>query len=98
MPLNPMQRYQRLLEHVRQNDVDLTQRQIAMLATLFMTPGPHTVRDLAATLQVSKPVITRATNTLTAYGLVEREANPHDKRSVFITITPRGRAMAERLL
>ena len=45
---------------VRRDAPDLSARQMAVLLTVYLTSPPHTVRGLAATLNVSKPAITRA--------------------------------------
>ena len=53
-----------LIDYVRSGAPDLTNRQMALLMLVYLTPGPHTVRGLARILGVSKPVVTRALNTL----------------------------------
>ena len=55
-----------LIGYVRSGEPDLTNRQMALLMLVYLTPGPHTVRGLASALGVSKPVVTRALNTLGA--------------------------------
>src|SRR5262245_13016700 len=40
---------------VRSDEPDLTARQMAVLMTVHLAPGPHTVRGLATTLRVGKP-------------------------------------------
>ena len=57
-----------LIAYVRSGEPDLTNRQMALLMLVYLTPGPHTVRGLAKVLGVSKPVVTRALNTLGALG------------------------------
>ena len=75
---------------------DLTTRQLALLTTVYLEEGPHTVRSLAGRLKVTKAVITRALNTLTGYGFVDRGADLRDKRSVLIKRTAGGsRYLAE---
>ena len=54
------------LSEVRDDAPDLTMRQMAILLTIYLEPPPHTVRGLAARLQVTKPVITRALDTMGA--------------------------------
>src|SRR5690606_40412386 len=41
---------------VTDGDKDLTSRQMAILMTVYLEPPPHTVRGLAARLDVTKPV------------------------------------------
>jgi len=45
---------------VRRDGPDLSARQLGVFLTVYLTDGPHTVRGLAAELNVSKPAITRA--------------------------------------
>ena len=75
---------------------DMTTRQLALLTSVYLEEGPHTVRSLAARLNVTKAVITRAINTLGIYGFLERGEDLRDKRSVLIKRTARGsRYLAE---
>lgn len=81
-----------LIRYVRSGQPDLTNRQMAMLLVIGLEGGLHTVRGLAARLQVSKPVVTRALNSLTVLGLVLRRVDERDRRSVFVDLTPGGKA------
>lgn len=78
------------LQNVRSDEPDLTARQTAVLLTVYLAEGPHTVRALAATLNVTKPAITRAIDTLSSHDLVRRERSAADRRDVFIRRTVRG--------
>ncbi|MCW3837853.1 MarR family transcriptional regulator [Sphingomonas canadensis] len=75
---------------IQQGRADLSLRQIAILLTLVLDPGPHTVRGLAARLCVCKPVITRALNRLGELGFAAREMDPRDKRNRMVSIQPAG--------
>jgi DNA-binding MarR family transcriptional regulator len=79
-----------LIEYVRSGEPDLTNRQMALLMLVYLTPGPHTVRGLARLLGVSKPVVTRALNTLGALGYLRRERDQDDRRNVFVVRTNDG--------
>ena len=79
-----------LVDYVRSGKPDLTNRQMALMMTVYISSGPHTVRGLAETLHVSKPVITRALNKLSALGYLRRERDVADRRNIFITRTPKG--------
>ena len=79
-----------LLRYVQSGQPDLTNRQMALMLVVGQEDGPHTVRGLAARLGVSKPVVTRALNSLSALDLVKRRRDERDKRSVFIDLTPDG--------
>lgn len=81
---------QALIGYVRSGQPDLTNRQMALMMLVYLTPGPHTVRGLASTLGVSKPVITRALNTLGTLGYLRRVRDEADRRNVFVAKTPLG--------
>ena len=82
---------------VRDDVHDLTVRQITILTTIYLEPPPHTVRGLAARLGVTKPVITRALNTMGAMGLVTRRRDEVDRRNVIIQRTVEGALYLDRL-
>ncbi|MBL0372707.1 winged helix-turn-helix transcriptional regulator [Rhizobium sp. KVB221] len=84
------------LGQVQKGDGDLTLRQVAILLHIYLVPPPHTVRGLAATLNVSKPVITRALDTMGAMGLVDRVRDERDRRNVIIKRTVVGALYLER--
>lgn len=79
-----------LVGYVRSGEPDLTNRQMALLMIVYLTPGPHTVRGLAKVLGVSKPVVTRALNTLGALSYLRRERDQDDRRNVFVVRTQIG--------
>lgn len=79
-----------LVGYVRSGNPDLTNRQMALLLSVYLTGGPHTVRGLAQALGVSKPVVTRALNTLGALGYLRRERDESDRRNIFVARTDRG--------
>ena len=81
---------QTLISYVRSGQPDLTNRQMALMLLVYLTPGPHTVRGLAQTLGVSKPVITRALNTLGTLGYLRRVRDEADRRNVFVAKTSTG--------
>lgn len=85
------------LAQVRSDMPDLTTRQLCILLTVYLEPPPHTVRGLAERLRVTKPVITRALDTMGALKLVSRNRDPRDKRNVLIARTVDGSLYLERL-
>jgi DNA-binding MarR family transcriptional regulator len=85
------------LAQVRDDEPDLSVRQICILLTIYLEAPPHTVRDLAAKLNVSKPVITRALDSMGKLGLVTRRRDEEDKRNVLIQRTVAGALYLERL-
>jgi DNA-binding MarR family transcriptional regulator len=82
---------------VTDGDQDLTSRQMAILLTVYLEPPPHTVRGLAARLDVTKPVITRALDTLGAMKLLSRRRDEADRRNVVVTRTVAGALYLERI-
>ncbi len=84
-----------LIGYVRSGEPDLTNRQMALLMLVYLTPGPHTVRGLAKVLGVSKPVVTRALNTLGALGYLRRERDQDDRRNIFVVRTKDGTEFLE---
>jgi DNA-binding MarR family transcriptional regulator len=76
---------------------DLTLRQMAVALNLYLSNDPLTVRGLARHLEVSKPAITRAFDRLSELGLMRREVDPRDRRSVVAIRTEAGQAMVARL-
>ena len=79
-----------IVESVRNDGPDLSARQMALLLTVYLTPQPHTVRGLAASLNVSKPAITRALDRLTELGMIKRKVDETDRRSVLVQRTVKG--------
>lgn len=72
--------------------VDLTVRQLAVLALLDDADRPLHVRELAAALELAKPVISRALQKLEPLGLAERRIGA-DRRDRLACITTRGRVL-----
>ena len=85
------------LTQVRDDAPDLNQRQLAILLTVYLESPPHTVRGLAARLGVTKPVITRALDTMGEMRLLSRRRDEADRRNVVIQRTVEGALYLERL-
>ena len=87
----PLSRWMKtLVDYVRSGEPDLTNRQMALLLLVYLSPGPHTVRGLARALNVSKPVVTRALNRLGALGYLRRQRDDADRRNIFVAPTREG--------
>lgn len=82
---------------VRRDGPDLSARQLAVFLTCYLQEGPHTVRGLAAELNVSKPAITRALDRLGELDLARRKVDPLDRRSVLVQRTMKGAAFLRDL-
>ena len=81
-----------MLSLVRREGSDLTARQLGVFLSVYLADGPHTVRGLAAELNVSKPAITRALDRLGELDLARRKVDPMDRRSVIVQRTLKGTA------
>lgn len=82
---------------VRRDGPDLSARQLAVFLTCYLRDGGHTVRGLAAELNVSKPAITRALDRLGELDLARRKVDPLDRRSVLVQRTLKGAAFLRDL-
>ena len=85
------------LAMVHGNLHDLTVRQMTILLSIYLEPPPHTVRGLAAKLGVTKPVVTRALDTMGIKGLVKRRRDERDRRNVIIQKTLEGSLYLEAI-
>ena len=86
-----------ILALVRRDEADLTSRQFGVFLTVYLTAGPHTVRGLAAELNVSKPAITRALDRLGELDFARRKTDPQDRRSVLVQRTVKGAALLREM-
>jgi len=92
-----------LLAHARRRPAwaELTYQQYNVLR-IIDGEGPTAQGEIARRLMVSAPVITRQAAALVDAGLVERQSDPADRRSVKLGLTTRGRrrvrAMRRELL
>ncbi len=75
---------------VRRDGPDLSARQFAVMLICYIEAGPHTVRGLAARLDISKPAVTRSLDRLEELSLARRVVDPADRRSVLIQRTREG--------
>jgi DNA-binding MarR family transcriptional regulator len=86
-----------MMAQVTDGEPDLSARQIAILLTIYLDMPPHTVRGLAKKLAVTKPVITRALDTMGKMDLVARRRDEADRRNVIVQRTVNGALYVERL-
>lgn len=82
--------YKVMVEGVREHSFDLSARQMALILRVYLQDGPHTVRGLSENLDVSKPAICRAIDSLEKQHLIARSKDEDDKRNVFIIPTATG--------
>lgn len=79
-----------LVDSVRNNGPDLGARQMAILLTVYGDEPPHTVRGLAMKLNISKPAVTRALDTMGRRGYLRRSRDAEDRRNVLVQRTVKG--------
>lgn len=81
-----------LIKSVSSAHPDLTNRQLALLLTVYLEPSPHTVRGLSTCLSLTKPVVSRALQHLESFGFLKRLRGLSDRRDMFVERTPIGAA------
>jgi DNA-binding MarR family transcriptional regulator len=74
---------------VRSQPRDMSLTSLSTLATLELT-GPRRITDLAATEGVAQPSMTVLVSALERSGLVERRADPTDRRVALVALTSDG--------
>ena len=79
-----------MADAVRSDGPDLSMRQWAILLSVYLNPGPHTVRALARDLQIPKPAISRALDALSILKYIRRVRDDRDKRIVHVQKTSEG--------
>lgn len=79
-----------LVSSVRGDAPDLSARQMALILSVYLSDGPHTVRGLAQALRISKPAVSRALDRLGELGYVRRERDDLDRRNVLVQRTASG--------
>ncbi len=80
----------------QQAGTDLSAALTAALATVEVH-GPLTPSELADAERVKRPTATRIIAKLESLDLVERTADPTDRRSSLVAMTPEGHALLRRL-
>lgn len=86
----------RLARRLRQQSGEgLTPSQWSALATIERA-GPITIGDLARCERVQPPTATNAVNRLERERFVARTADPDDRRSIRVSVTPTGRRLLQR--
>ena len=79
-----------VLENVRHNDFNLSERQLAILLTVYTQDLQHTVKSLSESLQITKPPVCRALDALSKHKLIERITDKKDRRNIFVGKTETG--------
>lgn len=74
----------------------LTHPQYLLMVTLWQHRDPLCVKDLSALLRIDAPTLSPLLKRMESAGLISRERNPADERSVLISLTPRGQELRGR--
>ncbi len=74
----------------------LTHPQYLVMVTLWGTEGSVSVKQLSSLLKLDPPSLSPVLKRLQNAGLVERQRDPSDERSVQISLTERGRDLRAR--
>jgi DNA-binding MarR family transcriptional regulator len=75
----------------------LTFSQSRVLRILSRSGEPLRMSDIAAKFEIAPRTATSMIDSLESAGLVERGADPSDRRSVLVSLAPGGRALLERM-
>jgi DNA-binding MarR family transcriptional regulator len=77
--------------------MDLTLPQVKLLG--FLEDGAEiALKDLAATMQLSLPAVSRAVDGLVQRELVDRYESAEDRRSRLVKLSPNGREVLEQVI
>ncbi len=82
---------------VRRNGPDMSARQFAIFMIVYIEEDEHTVRGLAARLDISKPAITRSLDRMAELDLIKRGPDARDRRSVLVLRTRTGQDLLRDL-
>jgi len=69
-----------------------------LMNALFVNGGSMSPTELSKRIFRTRHSITSMVDTLERQGLVRREPNPEDRRSIRVTLTPEGRQLFERMI
>lgn len=80
------------LSNARIRQHGLTHPQFDVIATLGNTPG-MSCKSLSERTLITKGTLTGILDRLLEKGLIRRQVDEHDRRSVFVALTPEGEAL-----
>jgi DNA-binding MarR family transcriptional regulator len=86
---------QRITTPIESPDISLAQ---ARLLFFVISHGPTRMGRLAQLLDVTMPTVTGAVDRMVQRGLVERQADPADRRVVLVAVTRQGRVELDQLV
>jgi len=96
---------QRLMKHVKHALLADVPHEMARMGEgqyralhLLSDEGRLTAGDLAGRCNVADPTMSKVVKSLESIGLVERQTDPANRRIVWVSLTPKGRAMHEEMV
>lgn len=94
-----MRAYAVLMKRFNAEDVwgDLTMREYDVLYTLSKCDSPLRMSELNRHVLLSQPALSRMVDRLADRGLVDRCADPGDRRGVRLSLTPEGRRIQREI-
>jgi DNA-binding MarR family transcriptional regulator len=90
--LDQVARKLREIQRLTVNEINLTAPQYQILRLLWEQDS-QPFKDLAASNGCARPTMTGIVDTLEKNGLVTRQPNPTDRRSLLVTLTQQGKAL-----
>ncbi len=95
MPVAKRRLFSRM--HTVSYDSPLTGAQLEMLITIGHL-GPISFKQLAAQLQLSPGGVSQLVDNLTQQGLIDRTAQPDDRRVQYLEASSRGRELLKKIM
>jgi MarR family transcriptional regulator, organic hydroperoxide resistance regulator len=77
--------------------IGVTEAQAVMIRIIAETNGAATVGQLAQQLYVTSPFVTKEIGGLVKKSIVQKQPNQADRRSMFLTLTPKGKVLLREL-
>ena len=85
-----------LHDGLKKGESRLPRSQISLLMVLVIE-GSQTMTDLHELLGIEKGSVTSVVDTLIDKGFVKRASDAEDRRKVLVSVTPKGKALADNL-
>jgi DNA-binding MarR family transcriptional regulator len=76
---------------------DISMKEYDVLYTLSKCPAPISLTELNRHVLLSQPAMSRMVDRLAGRGLIDRCADPADRRGVRLSLTPAGRELQARV-
>lgn len=89
-------RWRALLDE-RLRPIGQSSARMEAMSAIMNAPDPNAQIDIAKRLRIEGPTMTRMVDTLSRDGLVARTQAPQDRRTNYVSITPRGLEVLEEI-